>query len=132
MKFHFEAYELLLRHPFRITRGSRTHAHTVIVDLEHDDVVGIGETSPIMRYGETVDSVLAWFAEHPPQAKDPFDREELLAGVPPAARCALDVSIHDWIGKKLGLPLWQYLGLEPSNTLTTSYTLGIDSPEKNA
>jgi L-alanine-DL-glutamate epimerase-like enolase superfamily enzyme len=114
-----------LSHAFAIARGSRTHARTVISRLEHESIVGLGEASPVERYNESVESVRAWFAEHPIRAEDPFSIEELLAGVPRAARCALDLSIHDWIGKRFDVPLWRYLGLDPARAPSTSYTIGI-------
>ncbi|HMJ97481.1 MAG TPA: dipeptide epimerase, partial [Thermoleophilaceae bacterium] len=43
-----------------------------------------------------------------------------------AGKAALDAALHDWIGKRLGVPLWQLLGLSPQAP-PTSYTIGIDS-----
>jgi L-alanine-DL-glutamate epimerase-like enolase superfamily enzyme len=42
----------------------------------------------------------------------------------------VDLALHDLIGKKLGLPLWKYWGLDPSLTPRTSFTIGIASLEK--
>jgi len=130
MKFESALQELPLHHPFTIARGTKTHARTMVVKLTHAGITGIGETAPIQRYNESLESVTEWFSLHIPNAEDPFAIEDLLSGVPRAARCALDLSIYDWIGKSLGVPLWQFLDVDPSRTPYTSYTIGIDEIEK--
>lgn len=125
MKLTLAETAMPLSHRFTIARRTSTKACTVISRLEHEGIVGLGETSPTERYNESVESVQTWFAEHPIQAEDPFSIAELLAGVPRAARCALDLSIHDWLGKRFGVPLWRYLALDPARAPTTSYTIGI-------
>ncbi len=120
---------LPLVHTFTISRGSESVARTAIAKLEWDGVAGIGETAPVSRYGESIASVRAWYAEHPLAADDPYALETLLHGVPPAARCALDIAMHDAIGKDVGRPLWRMLGLDPAATPVTSFTIGIDTPE---
>jgi L-alanine-DL-glutamate epimerase-like enolase superfamily enzyme len=42
---------------------------------------------------------------------------------------AVDIAVFDWIGKKLGLPLYQFLGLDPSAAPITDFSIGIDTPE---
>lgn len=53
----------------------------------------------------------------------------LLAGLSPPARCGLDLALHDWWGKRLGLPLHQLWGLNTSTGVATSVTLGLGSVE---
>jgi L-alanine-DL-glutamate epimerase-like enolase superfamily enzyme len=48
-----------LKHPFRISRGSRTEACVVTVSVSDGEYTGCGEGVPIARYNQTVDSVLA-------------------------------------------------------------------------
>jgi L-alanine-DL-glutamate epimerase-like enolase superfamily enzyme len=62
-------------------------------------------------------------------AETPYAMERLLAGLPPAARCGLDIALHDLVGKDVNRPLWQLLGLDPARTPTTSFTIGIDTLE---
>jgi len=121
---------LPLVHEFTIARGSETTAHTAIFRLQYDGLEGLGETAPIARYGESVESVLAHFAARPLACGDPFALETMLAGIPPAARCGLDVALHDLIGKILGRPLWQLFGLDRTATPQTSFTIGIGTIEE--
>lgn len=53
---------------------------------------------------------------------------ELLPDLSPA-KAALDVALMDWIGKKLGMPLYQFFGLNPNKTVDTSFTIGVDTIE---
>jgi len=47
-----------------------------------------------------------------------------------AARAALESALHDWIGKKLGVPAWKLLGLDPRTVPCSSVTLGMADPEE--
>ena len=122
--------ELPLVHPFKITRGEESVARTSVFRLRWGDREGLGEAAPIARYGESIDSIQAWYAQHPPRGEDPFLIDELLQGIPAAARCGLDIAIHDLIGKTLDAPLYRLLGLDPVKTPVTSFTIGIAGPEK--
>jgi L-Ala-D/L-Glu epimerase len=122
--------ELPLRHPFKIARGEDRIVRTALVRVTADGRDGIGEAAPSERYGESVESVLDYFATHDPAAEDPYRLEALLhSGIPAAARCGLDLALHDLIGKELGKPLYALLGLDPSLTPTTSFTIGIADPQ---
>ncbi|HKU81194.1 MAG TPA: dipeptide epimerase [Candidatus Tumulicola sp.] len=123
--------ELPLVHPFAIARGEETVARTAIVRIRDGALEGIGEAAPVERYGESVESVIAYFDEHRLSERNPYRLEALLhAGIPPAARCGLDLALHDLIGKDLGKPLYELFGLDPSQTPVTSFTIGIASPER--
>jgi L-alanine-DL-glutamate epimerase-like enolase superfamily enzyme len=122
--------ELPLVHPFKIARGVEDVARTALVRVRFGELEGLGEATPIERYGETVDSVIAYFERHPLAAHDPYRLETLLhEGIPAAARGGLDLALHDLIGKDLGKPLYALLGLDPSRAPVTSFTIGIADPE---
>lgn len=121
--------ELPLVHPFKIARGEESVARTAIVRVAADEIDGIGEATPIERYGESVESVMAYFASHRLAADDPYRLETLLhSGIPASARGGLDIALHDLIGKELGKPLYALLGLDPAETPVTSFTIGIADP----
>lgn len=122
--------ELPLVHLFKIARGEEAIARTAVVRVRAADLEGIGEATPIERYGESVESVVAYFHAHPLGCDDPFRLEALLhAGIPAAARAGLDLALHDLIGKELGKPVYALLGLDPSRAPLTSFTIGIADPQ---
>jgi len=108
----------------------------VIVELEHHGIVGYGEAAPSARYGESVGSVVSFLDKIDWSGfDDPFQTESILAYVDElsvgntAAKAAIDLALHDWIGRKVGLPLHKYWGLERDKTPLTSFTIGIDTPQ---
>jgi L-alanine-DL-glutamate epimerase-like enolase superfamily enzyme len=120
--------ELPLVHTFTIARSSETVARTVLVRLAWNGIQALGESSPIARYGETVESVIAGLDARA-LGDDPYAVDALLSSLTPAQRCGLDVALHDCIAKDVERPLWRLLGLDPSRTPVTSFTIGIASLE---
>lgn len=100
----------------------------VQLELEHDGLVGRAEAAPVYYRGETTETAAA-FLESVELPDDPFALEDTLRVSGDAAgRSALDSALHDWIGRRLGLPVWRLLGLS-RRAPATSYTIGIDSVE---
>ena len=135
MELRARKVSLNLAETFTISRQSRDVEEVVHVELEHDGVVGFGEGAPVDYWGETPDSLLAFLEEEAPRliGGDPFALEyvgERLAQRPgeQGAKEALDGALHDWLGKRLGQPVWRLLGLSPTSP-PTSFTIGIDSVE---
>ncbi len=129
-------YDLTLRHTFRISRGARDIEPIVLVEIEHDGITGYGEAAPSSRYGETAETVSAFLNGNPiGDFQDPFHLEDILAAVDAhrpgnsAAKAAIDIALHDWVGKKLGIPLHAYWGVDPGKMPVTSFTIGIDTPQ---
>ena len=135
MELRTTTASLALAEEFGIARGSRTTQSVVQLELEHDGVVGRGEAAPIYYRGESIDSAADFLTSAAPPllGDDPFaleSIEERLEDVDgeAAGKAALDAALHDWIGRRLGVPLWRLLGLSPEAP-PTSYTIGIDSLE---
>jgi len=136
VRLSFERFDLQLRHVFRIARGASTVDPVVIVRLEHDGVVGLGEAAPSRRYGESIDTVGKFLkAIDASRFEDPFQVESILSSVDAmapgnrAAKASVDIALHDWVGKRLGVPLYRLWGLDARKTPITSFTIGIDTPE---
>jgi L-alanine-DL-glutamate epimerase-like enolase superfamily enzyme len=122
---------LSLAEEFGIARGSRTSQAVVQVELEHDGLTGRGEAAPVYYRGESVETATAFLADAGPAlGDDPFALEEVLGRLEgdAAARAALDAALHDWIGRRLGVPVWRLLGLSRT-TPPTSFTIGLDTLE---
>lgn len=129
-------YELKLAHPFTISRGSVQTKTVVITEIEHDGITGMGEAAPISRYGESAATVTEFLSRVDLSGfVDPFCTQEILAAVGKlapgntAAKASIDLALHDWIGKKLGLPLYRYWGLDGAKAPVSSFTIGIDEPK---
>ncbi len=119
--------ELPLVHPFRIARGVQSVSHTALIRLRAGEIEALGESAPIARYGESVESVIAFLTERPPRIVDPTLLQTILDTVmPPAVRCGIDIALHDYLGKMLDAPLYRVLGLDPARTPVTSFTIGLD------
>jgi L-Ala-D/L-Glu epimerase len=138
LRMDIEVLELRTRHPFIIARGGQSDYRTVWVRLrDGDGHEGWGEAAATKFYGETTESVLAALDTYGTTLPDdPFDLEEaerrweLLLRRNPAARAALSSALHDLVGKRLGVPLYRLWGLDPAKAPRSTFTIGLDTPEK--
>jgi L-alanine-DL-glutamate epimerase-like enolase superfamily enzyme len=116
--------------PFRISRGVRTVAELVTVEIRQGDRRGRGETMPYARYGETLASVVEQIEAVQPALAAGADRVELSTLLPPgAARQAVDCALWDLETKLSGTSVAERLGrsLRP---VTTALTVSLDEPQK--
>jgi len=135
MRLRHEPLDVSTRYTFRIAHGARTAHDSVLVRLEHDGIEGLGEASPSHYYGEDRQTVTAaldcWSAV---LGDDPLDLDAMEtrfdAALAPnaAARAALDMALHDWIGKRLALPVWRWLGFDRTRVPVSCVTLGMAEP----
>ncbi|UVO54614.1 N-acetyl-D-Glu racemase DgcA [Sphingomonas sp. SUN039] len=124
---------LPLARPFRISRGARTVAEVVVVELTGDGVTGRGESVPYPRYGESVEGVLAAIESVRAALEAGADREELMPLLPPgAARNAVDCALWDLEAKQLGISVATRLVRPPLEPIVSAHTVVIDSPEAMA
>ena len=140
----FEILSLALREPFLIARSEPDAGRsvtTVVVELRdsrHPDVVGLGEGYPDRYYGETPETmdvvlrILLQTVGEPELTVDGLaaaDRSmDAAIAHHGAAKCALDIALHDLAAKVAGQPLHDFLGL-PAEIPPTDFTIGIDRPE---
>ena len=124
-------------HPFRIARSEHAAYYHWLVRVEHDGDEGWGEAAPSRRYGETAESVAAALGELLPLiGDDPYATatvEQRLDGhlwENASAKTAISAALHDLIGRRHGLPLYRWLGLDLARVPPTSFTIGIAEPEE--
>lgn len=135
LKLRFQPYNLQLKHVFTVATYSRTTTPDVQVEVEYDGITGYGEASMPPYLGESVESVMRFLQQvNLEQFSDPFQLEEILAyvdGIMPgntAAKASVDIALHDLVGKLLGAPWHKIWGLDKSKAPSTTYTIGIDTP----
>jgi L-Ala-D/L-Glu epimerase len=138
LRLSAEILELRTRHPFIIARSGQSEYRTVWVRLtDQDGMEGWGEAAATKFYGETAETVLSalnLYASVLPKdtfALDEAERncEALLRGNP-AARVALSTAQHDLAARRAGVPLWKFFGLDAGKAPRSTFTIGIDTPEK--
>lgn len=119
-----------IRGRFTISRGAKTQAEVVLVELDGGDFKGRGECVPYARYGESCDSVIEQIESLRQDFRQGMDRIQLQqAMLPGAARNALDCALWDLQAKSSRKRIWELLKLPSMQALTTAYTLSLDSPE---
>lgn len=138
MKLHLSSYDLSLSSPFRIAHGVRTVQPTMIVGLEADGHLGLGEATATSYYGKKVEDML----EVLEQLRSDIEKETLDSPEQfwtrmysklkhhPFELCALDVAAHDLFARQQGLALYELWKLDPSTTPLTNYTIGIGPIEE--
>ncbi|MWG35076.1 dipeptide epimerase [Halomarina oriensis] len=135
----FERVELPLETPFTISRGTQHTAANVVVRIEDGEHVGVGAAAPSRHYGETaatVEAVLPELLDVVEEAGDPLALDRIDAridgriGDNPAAKAAVRIACCDLAAKRLDVPLYRLFGLDGERTVTSSFTVGIDDPER--
>ena len=136
MVMNFYPYELTLRHTFTVSSFSRNTTPTVQLTIDYEGFTGHGEASLPPYLGYTVEGTLAFLRKvNLEQFESPFLLEDIMtyldtidAGESPA-KAAIDIALHDLIGQLLGQPVYRLYGLNPQKAPSTSFTIGIDTPE---
>ncbi len=127
----WQSITLKLQNPFRVSYGVSATRRAFWLRLADD--AGWGEAA-IPPYYHISDASMIAFWTAVARRRDPFpdDPAAVAAWVgsdgPAPARCALDLALHDRIGRGRQQPLYQLLHLPKLKRLTTSFTIGIDTP----
>ncbi len=135
MKVKYRAYNLPFKHPFGISRGTKTHQPTLIIELEHFGIKGYGEAPAISYYNipiekmiedlEAKKSFIEKFSFMDPErfwhyCHHLFPNNSFLV-------CALDMAGWDLYGKMKRKKLYELWGSDISKNPLTDLTIGIDS-----
>jgi L-alanine-DL-glutamate epimerase-like enolase superfamily enzyme len=120
-----------LKRPFRIARGTRTEARVVVVIVSDGQHTGHGEGTPLKRYNQSVESVLAQIESI--KGEKNLNRQKLETLLPPGpARNALDCALWDLESKISGKRVWELANVAIFPEVETSFTISLDTPETMA
>ena len=136
LKLSWFPYELKLRHTFTVASYSRTTTPDVQVKIDYEGFTGYGEASMPPYLGQSVESVTKFLEKVDLERfSDPFCLDDILTYVDSlsegdtAAKAAVDIALHDLVGKLLGAPWYRIWGYDPAKAPDTTFTIGIDTPE---
>ena len=135
MRLRLHRFRLSKAVPLAISRGTTSAVEHLLVELEHEGLIGRGETGGFdtgHRHYDT-EAIAAELEALAPELEglEPLPLqvlEPLLARLSPPARCGLDLALHDWWGQRLEQPLHRLWGLDPGACVATSVTLGLGEP----
>lgn len=136
-QFQTKIVRLNLLHTWTTTMSSSAYRDTLHAAYTRDGITGHGEGAPIVRYHEdaagaqkAADSVRELLL-----SANPMHFSKVMAQVFErvkgewAGKAAVDIALMDWVGQKLGIPLYSYFGLDPKDAPITTFSIGIDTPE---
>ena len=136
LELTFEPFDALLRYPFTIANFTRTTTPLVLTKITYDGHVGYGEASMPPYLGENQASAIAFLKRVDlSQFSSPFEIEDIMTYLESvainntAAKAAVDIALHDLVGKIMGQPWWKIWGFNPTTTPDTSMTIGLDTEE---
>ncbi len=138
MKIIIRTFNLQLKHPFTISRASRTVQPSLIVELQSEGFSGFGEATSNPYYGITIDlmkhnleKMIPFIESVTNETPEEFWKKAFqLLKNDRFTLCALDVAYHDLYAQKRGKKLYELWGYSINNNPMTDYTIGIDSIEK--
>jgi len=137
MKLRFYSYTIELKEQFTLSVNSRTTTPAVMVEVEHDGLTGYGEASLPPYLPENQSSVINFLNNlNLDSFNDPVNLNLILDYIENiieenyAAKAAIDIALHDLVGKILGIPLYQYLNIIKQDNIYSSFTIGISDKEK--
>ena len=138
MKCNYFSFNLAFRHPFTISRGTKTHQPTLVVELDNNGIKGYGEAPAITYYSIPVEKMTADLEAKKTFVEkffftDPERYWHYLHHLFPQNNflvCALDMAGWDLFGKMRGKPLYALWNADKEKRPVTDYTIGIDSIEK--
>jgi len=136
MKLKYYPYTLKLKEEFKLSVHSRSTTPIVIVEIEHDDLTGYGEASLPPYLQENQSSVINFLKRidlseftDPHQINLILDYVDKIDSGNNSAKAAIDIALHDLVGKLLNVPLSKYLNINKRDNIYSSYTIGISDEE---
>ncbi len=137
MDVTIQPFTVRKRFPLTISRGTTAETTSLWVTLREEEIEGWGEAVPFSIGGgmgyttEQLQEQLAAIAPRlktlSPLARSRIQQQLKTASISSAIRSAIDVACYDWLGKRAELPVWQILGLDMTQMVPISVTIGISS-----
>lgn len=136
LQLKFQPYEAKLIHPFTVSGYTRTTTPIVLTEITYDGITGYGEAAMPPYLGENIPSVMAFLEKvNLKQFANPFELDDILTYIDSiainntAAKAAVDIAMHDLVGKLMGQPWHRIWGYTPSKAPLTTFTIGIDKKD---
>lgn len=139
MELSYTSFRLQFRHPFGVSSNTRRETQSIFLRLTHEGQAGYGEACLPAYLGETAEGTILFLEKAKPLLISPAQPlllpglmraiDQLLPGHN-AAKAAIDIALNDLAGKLNGKAYYQMAGIPKSDPQPTSFTIGIDAPEK--
>lgn len=139
VEFFFEPFTVNKRFPLTISRGTTAQNTNLWLRIREDGIEGWGEASlfsvsrevkpDTAALIEEVEAIAPILARYHPLQQQMIEARLQAERISSAVRAAIDTALHDWLGKRAGLPLWQLWGLDLERIVPISVTVGIGSPD---
>ena len=138
MRIEHEIITVRTRTPFVIARGGASEWRLVWVRVIDDDgAEGWGEAAPSRFYGETIATAIAALDRLAIvlDGADAWSLEAIEAEMHrvirfnASAKSAVSAALHDLAARRLGVPLYRMLGLDPARAPRSSYTIPITTDD---
>ena len=118
-----------LKKSFSISRGTKTTADVIRLEIKQGEILGRAESVPYQRYGESINSVCEQIKKITIEIENGLDREKLGNLLPAgAARNVIDCALWDLESKIKKTPVWRLLNQSEPRDIETALTLSLDDP----
>jgi muconate cycloisomerase len=132
-------YSLPFREPYVTARGELRERRLLLIRVRGGGVEGLGETTALsLRGGPGLDSIAAQIRQRcwPALLEAEIDPDRIWSAI---ARCrnrgadaqalaAVDVALHDLVGRASGRPVWRLLGAAEPRPVVCNATLPAANP----
>ncbi|HXR83946.1 MAG TPA: dipeptide epimerase [Hanamia sp.] len=137
MNLKYKKSDLPFKHPFTISKGTKTHQPALLVELEFFGIKGYGEAPAITYYNIPVEKMIADIESKKKMIEkfsftEPERYWHYLHHLIPGNSfliCALDIAAWDIYGKMKRKQLRELWNLDISKNPLTDITIGIDTVE---
>jgi L-alanine-DL-glutamate epimerase-like enolase superfamily enzyme len=136
LKLTSKSYKLLLKHPFTISRSTRTFQDTEVVSISDGVVLGYGEAIPYPFYNITQEKIEQSISKSQRLVESAFRKhpDDLWKQLEPNLTddyftlCAINCAYWDYYAKSQNRTTRSYFS-NKTKTPLSDYTIGIDSIE---